>query len=50
MTRKKKILLFALVFVLLLLPAMWIYSRDMVAIGGPQLVCWDVQTYRAGND
>lgn len=50
MTRKKKILLFALVFVLLLLPAMWIYSRDMVAIGGQQLVCWDGQSYRAGND
>jgi len=50
MTIRKKILLFALAFLLLLLPAMWIYSRDMVAIGGQQLVCWDGQTYRAGND
>lgn len=50
MTRKKQIMLFGLVFVLLLLPAMWMYSRDTVSIGGQQLVCWDGETYRAGGD
>ncbi len=50
MTRKKKILLFTLVLAFVLLPAMWMYSRDTVSIGGRQLVCWDGQTYRAGND
>lgn len=50
MSVRKKILLFALGLVLLTLPAMWIYSRDTVSIGGQQLVCWDGQSYRAGSD
>lgn len=50
MTIKKKILPFALALVLLTLPALWIYSRESVAIGGQQLICWDGQSYRAGGD